>query len=118
MNFENFSPTKIIFGNGSINKINKLTQKYGKKCLIVTGKNSTQKYGYLDIIKKKLDKKIFVYNNISPDVKSDEVNLAIEICKNKKIDFIIALGGGSTIDASKSISLYKSLNKIDNAKYY
>tara|TARA_S200000501_G_scaffold276234_1_gene260096 strand:+ start:6408 stop:7535 length:1128 start_codon:yes stop_codon:yes gene_type:complete len=113
MNFENFSPTNIIFGNGSINNINKLAQGYGKKCLIVTGKNSIQKYGYLDIIKKNLDKKIFVYNNISPDVKSDEVNLAIEICKNKKIDFIIALGGGSTIDASKSISLYKSLNKID-----
>ncbi len=114
MNFENFSPTNIIFGNGSINKVNNLTQKYGNKCLIVTGKNSIQKHGYLDIIKKNLDKKIFVYNNISPDVKSDEVNLAIEICKNKKIDFIIALGGGSTIDASKSISLYKSLNKIDN----
>ena len=71
MNFESFSPTNIIFGNGSINNINKIAENYGKKCLIVTGKNSIQKFGYLDIIKKKLDKKIIVYNNISPDVKSD-----------------------------------------------
>ena len=59
------------------------------------------------------EKKIYVFDKIPQDAKSNDVNEGIKVCRNKKIDFIIALGGGSVIDASKAISLYKSIIKIE-----
>ncbi len=114
IDFENYSPTKILFGINSHKKLNSLVKEFGPNCLIVTGKTSVKKFGYLKMIKNCLtNKKIYVFDKIPQDAKSNEVNEGIKLCRNKKIDFIIALGGGSVIDASKAISLYKSIIKIE-----
>ena len=111
------SPTEIFFGSGCFDQTSKITEKIGKKPLIVCGKKSMKKFKYLDRLAKNFnrDKKFFyIYDNISPDAKSNEVNEAVEIVKRKKIDFIIGLGGGSAIDAAKAIAVGINFTKIEN----
>ena len=101
MNFTFHTPTKIIFGLNTFQKLEIIVSHLGKRCLIVTGKTSMKQHGYLDKAKKMLEQcqiKTFIFDNISNDAKSTEVNLGAKICKKEKIDFIIALGGGSAID--------------------
>ena len=57
--------------------------------------------------------KTFIFDQISNDAKSSEVNLGSEICKKEKIDFILALGGGSAIDGAKAISVGFDIKNIE-----
>ena len=85
--------------------------------MVVCGRYSMKKFKYLEKLEKQFKKdgkKIFIYDNISPDAKSNEVNDAISILKEKKIDFVIGLGGGSAIDAAKAIAVGKNFKTIDN----
>jgi alcohol dehydrogenase class IV len=116
MNFTFHTPTQIHFGCNKFNETGKLVKHFGKKCLIVTGRNSMKNHGYLDkikiILKKESIEPIF-FNNISNDAKSSEVNKGALICREENIDFIIALGGGSAIDGAKAISVCYDLENIE-----
>jgi len=116
MNFNFICPTNIVFGVGEFNNIYNYINTFGTKCLVVTGKTSMNKFGYLDVLKKNLEKKnidISIFDNISNDAKSNEVNSAINICKKKKIEFIIGLGGGSALDAAKAVAVGFDLENIE-----
>ena len=116
MNFTFHTPTKIIFGINKFQDLGKITSHLGRTCLLVAGKTSMKKHGYLDKAKKMLEEfavKTFIFDNISNDAKSSEVNLGAEICKKEKINFIIALGGGSAIDGAKAISVAYDLENIE-----
>lgn len=104
-----YMPTKIYHGKECIKKNASLFKKFGKKALIVTGKSSAKKSGALDDVIKALSE-----NNISYDI-FDKVlnNPTVENCfegglaaKETKADFIVAIGGGSPLDAAKAISMY------------
>ena len=114
-NFTVYNPTKLHFGVGVISNIHQSLKKYGKKALIIYGKGSVKKYGYLDALKKQLNlsKTEYVeYGGIKPNPVIDDVRKAVEVAKNEKIDFIIAIGGGSVIDSAKMINLSYA-NNID-----
>ena len=116
MNFTFHTPTQIHFGCDKFNETGKLVKHLGNRCLIVTGKTSMQKHGYLDRIKEILKKEkieTFFFTNISNDAKSSEVNKGASVCRDEEIDFIIALGGGSSIDGAKAISVSYDLKKIE-----
>ena len=112
------SPTDIFFGSGVFRKTSELTNKLGKNPMIVCGRNSMRKFKFLDLLTndfKKAKKKVIVYDNISSDAKSNEINDAISLIKKKKVDFVIGLGGGSAIDASKAIAVginFKNVEEI------
>lgn len=125
MNFQYHLPTKVIFGRGSLSKLSKLLEEYGNKggiVLIVSGRSAVRKHGYLNQVEeyfKKAGWKTIIFDKISPNPKSDEVNKAIrKIRKNDgktACDLIVGLGGGSAIDAAKAISAglnYSSIEKI------
>lgn len=116
MVFEWYCPTKIIFGVNSLDKVGYISKSYGKKALIVSGKNSMQKYGVLKKISNHLEKekiqKVNFYG-ISSNPKSNEINEAINLIKSEKCDLIISVGGGSTIDAAKAISIGNNYNSIE-----
>lgn len=117
MNFIFHTPTQVHFGCNKFNETGKLVKHLGKKCLIVTGKTSMKKHGYIDKIKNILEKELiepFVFDSISNDAKSSEVNKGSLICRQEKIDFIIALGGGSSIDGAKAISISYNLDNIES----
>jgi len=107
--FKNFPvPTEIIFGYGSISNVGTLVRKYGEKVLIVCGRKSAKKYGHLKRVIELLDKEsieVIIFDCISPEPKSHEVNEGITLARNNKVDVVIGLGGGSPIDAAKAIAV-------------
>ena len=108
MNFTYYIPTRILFGRGALNELH--TQKLpGKKAMIVTtaGK-SIRKYGYLDRVSEELAKagvSIVLFDRIQPNPVKQHVMEGAELARRKQCDFIVGLGGGSSIDSAKSIAL-------------
>lgn len=109
LNFQIFIPTRIVFGPGKLAELESLPLPKGKKAMIVIGESGAMiKNGYLDKVQAALAKQnvsTVVFDNISPNPQSDQVDEAAKITREKDIDFIVALGGGSTIDAAKAIAL-------------
>ena len=107
MNFNFYMPSRVIFGKGSLNNLHK--QKLpGKKALIVTGGTSIKKFGYLKRLEEQLDKaniSYVLFDKILPNPIKEHVMEASNIVKKEKCDFIIGIGGGSSIDSSKSIAI-------------
>ena len=106
--FNNFileSRPKILFGKQQIVNLEKLLTNYNN-ILLVYGQNSIKKNGlYSEIIEILKFKNTYELEGITPNPKLSDVYKGIKICKNENIDFILAIGGGSVIDATKAISL-------------
>lgn len=109
LNFQIFIPTRIIFGPGKISELATAPLPAGKKAMVIIGESGAMiKNGYLEKVQAGLarqDVSTVVFDNISPNPKSDQVDEAAKTAREKGIDFIVALGGGSTIDAAKAIAL-------------
>lgn len=107
-NFVYNIPTKIFFGKGQIKKIGPEILKYGKKVLLVYGKGSIKSNGIYDKaieILKEYGIEYFELGGVDPNPRTETVYKGAEICKENKIDLILAMGGGSTIDCAKAVSL-------------
>ncbi|MEG1334490.1 MULTISPECIES: iron-containing alcohol dehydrogenase [Bacteroides] len=106
--FNQFIPTNLLFGCGSIKKL-ATEQLPGKKALIVISSGtSMHKYGYLDQVIELLAKNgatAVVYDKILPNPIRSHVMEAAALCKQEQCDFVIGLGGGSSIDSAKSIAV-------------
>lgn len=107
-NFTYFMPTEIIFGPGTLEKL--ATVKLpGKKALLVIGSgNSMRKHGYLDRVVNYLKQNgvdYVVYDKILPNPIAEHVAEGAKVAKDNGCDFVIGLGGGSTIDSSKAIAV-------------
>lgn len=101
-------PTKILFGCGELRKL--ATEKLpGKKALIVISSGtSMKKYGYLDKVVELLQEnntESVVYDKILPNPIKSHVMEAASVCREQKCDFIVGLGGGSSIDSAKAIAV-------------
>ena len=97
-------PTKIYFGKGQLNSLGNVISDYGKKVLLVYGGGSIKKTGVYDIVCSQLKQmKIQIYElyGIEPNPKIDSVRKGIAVCKQESIEAVIAVGGGSVIDAAK-----------------
>lgn len=110
LDFNYFMPTRIIFGPGKIQELgtSPLLPR-GKKAMIVIGESGIMlKMGYLAKVQGLLSNQgvqSIVYDSIKPNPESNKVQEAADICKEKGVDMIIGLGGGSTIDSAKAIAL-------------
>ncbi|GAB7022974.1 iron-containing alcohol dehydrogenase [Salidesulfovibrio brasiliensis] len=103
-------PTRIEFGPGKLEELGTTEHlPEGKKAMIVIGESGVMlKMGYLSRVQGLLSKHgvaSIVYDKIQPNPVSDHVAEAAAICREEAVDFVVGLGGGSTIDASKSIAL-------------
>lgn len=107
MNFKLSLPTEIIFGEGTTNEVAKYTKKFSDNILLVIGKKSAKETGLFDKVTKLLNYeniKYEVLEGIRPNPTVDLVRIGIEIVRQKNIDFILAVGGGSVIDTAKAIA--------------
>ena len=101
-NFRYHAYTDIRFGKGQINCLPELLAPYGKNVLMVYGGGSIRKNGLYDKVKELLaDFNVFELGGVEPNPKITSVREGAAICKKEKIDVVLAVGGGSTIDASK-----------------
>jgi alcohol dehydrogenase YqhD (iron-dependent ADH family) len=101
-------PTKIHFGPGKINDIGKFLKPVGKKPLIVTGKSSMRKLGVLDRVSdllKKAGMQPAIFEGIEPNPRHTTCDKAASLARENGCDFIIGLGGGSSMDAAKGIAI-------------
>jgi len=101
-------PTTVFFGCGEFERIKKAARETGKNAFIVTGQGSVKKYGYLEKLQKFLDEEKITYTvfeGIEPNPRSTTINRAAKIAREQKADMVIALGGGSVMDAAKGIAV-------------
>ena len=108
INFNFFNGTEIVFGKGQENNVGLYASKYGKKALLHYGGGSIKKSGLYDRIVKSLTDhgmEIVELPGVKPNPRLSLVREGIEICRNEEVDIILAVGGGSTIDSSKAISI-------------
>lgn len=107
-NFRYYSPTYFVFGKNTENETGKYVKRFeGSKVLIHYGGGSVIRSGLLDRIKASLKKENIEFvelGGVQPNPKSGLVYQGIDICRKEGIDFILAVGGGSTIDSSKAIA--------------
>jgi len=107
-NFNFYSPTEFVFGKDRENECGEYVRKYGgSKVLIHYGGGSVVRSGLLDRVKASLDKEGIPYvelGGVKPNPRSGLVYEGIELCRKENVDFLLAVGGGSTIDSSKAIA--------------
>lgn len=105
-NFDYMTPTRLIFGEGSVKNLPAVMAPLGEKILLTYGGGSIKKIGLYDKVKELLrDFEIYELSDIQPNPKYDPSVLAgVKICKEKDIDVILAVGGGSVLDCSKAIA--------------
>lgn len=103
-NFEYKNPVKIIFGKGSIPKVANEVPA-GEKILLVYGGGSIKKTGVYDQVKNALSQaELFEFGGIEPNPHYETCMKAVEVIQRENIGFLLAVGGGSVIDATKFIA--------------
>ena len=109
LNFNYFMPTRILFGAGKLNELAKARYLPGKKALIVISSGtSMKKYGYLDRVIAHLQAngvQSVVFDKILANPVVEHVMEGAALAKQEGCDFVIGLGGGSSIDSAKSIAV-------------
>jgi len=106
--FNYFIPTRVLFGPGKLNELAKETLPGKKALIVVSGGKSMKKYGYLERVRELLAKQevqSVVFDKILPNPILTHVTEGAELAKSENCDFIIGLGGGSSIDSAKSIAI-------------
>jgi len=108
MSFQFFIPTRILFGRGQIKSLHE-QQFPGKKALIVIScGTATKKYGYLNTVENELAQAgvgYAVFDKVQPNPTKDNIMNGAACAQKNGCDFIIGLGGGSCLDASKAIAV-------------
>ncbi|GAB2565353.1 iron-containing alcohol dehydrogenase [Gracilibacillus alcaliphilus] len=101
------NPTRLHFGTGQLKQLSSELEKYGNKVLLVYGGGSIKRNGLYDqviAILKQEQKTVMELSGVEPNPRVTTARKGIDICKTEKIDFILAVGGGSTIDCVKAIA--------------
>ncbi|MCZ0702753.1 alcohol dehydrogenase YqhD (iron-dependent ADH family) [Natronobacillus azotifigens] len=107
-NFTFHNPTKLLFGKGMISHLEEELKAFNKKILLVYGGGSIKRNGLYDQVIEILtdhNAEVFELPGVEPNPRVSTAREGIEICKKEKIDFILAVGGGSTIDCVKAIAV-------------
>lgn len=107
MDFEFQNPTRILFGAGNLSRLGDVVREYGKKALLVTGGGSVKRSGVLAKAVASLTAagiEIAECDGIEPNPRITSVARGAAIARKEGCDVIVAIGGGSVMDASKVIS--------------
>ena len=112
-------PVNLLFGRGRSNEIGSEVAKYGNKALIVTGRGSTKKSGLLDKtvnLLKEANVQYEIFDKVEQNPLTTTVYEGVEVIKETGCDVVLGLGGGSIMDAAKSIA-FAAKNPGDISDY-
>ncbi len=107
LNFDFSIPTTIHFGKGKIDKLAGAINTHGTRVLLTYGGKSIKDNGLYDTVTDILKKNNIFFTElggIKPNPSIESVRAGVKLCKEHGLDFILAVGGGSVIDASKAIA--------------
>ncbi|MDV2886089.1 iron-containing alcohol dehydrogenase [Alkalihalophilus pseudofirmus] len=102
------NPTKLVFGKGQNEELANEVKRYGKKVLVVYGGGSIKRNGLYDHVISQLSEinaEVTELAGVEPNPRLTTVRKGIELCRENDIEFILAVGGGSVIDATKAIAV-------------
>jgi NADP-dependent alcohol dehydrogenase len=103
--FDFYNPTRIVFGKGTIAKLAKLVPP-GARVLVTSGGGSIKKNGVRDQVLSALRGRTVVeFEGIEPNPEFETCMKAVEVVKKEKIDFLLAVGGGSVLDGTKFVGV-------------
>ena len=107
-NFEFYSPTDFVFGKNTEEQTGLLVKRFGgKRLLVVYGQGHAVKSGLMDRVEKALKEAELYYvllGGIQPNPTDEEVYKGIDLGRQHNVDMILAVGGGSAIDAAKAMA--------------
>jgi len=104
LNFEFYNPTRIVFGKYTLDNLDKLIP--AKANVLIVSYGIKEMSGLIDRVKTVLgDRKVLEFGGIEPNPHYETCVKAMELARNENIDYLVAVGGGSVIDATKFISL-------------
>ena len=105
LDFVYYNPTRIYFGKGRLGKIAGHIPE-GARVLITYGGGSAKRSGLIDSIREALGgREVLEFGGIEPNPRYETLLQAIEVVRDKKVDFMVAVGGGSVIDGTKFVAL-------------
>lgn len=99
--------TKVYFGKNQLSNLSKEVKKYGNRILIVYGGGSIKRMGLYDKVMNELtshDIEVFELSGVEPNPRHTTVNKGAALCKEKDIQVVLGIGGGSCIDCAKGIA--------------
>lgn len=114
--FNYYQPSRIHFGSGELENLAMVSSRYGRKCLLVTTPNVAPLDKLFDRVKSILggsEIKVVHFDQVLPNPTSEIVNEGLLMANESGVDFILAVGGGSSIDTAKIIALNYGLKEID-----
>lgn len=120
-NFSYVNPTKLYFGEGALARLKEELPKYGKRVMLIYGGGSIKKNGIYDEIIKILTtqgKEVFEDAGVMPNPTIEKLYEGCNVAKENKIDFILAVGGGSVCDYAKAVSVSANYDEDPWKKYY
>lgn len=100
-------PTKVYFGKNQLSNLSSELEQYGKRVLLTYGGGSIKRIGLYDKVVniiRQAGLELFELGGIEPNPRISSVREGVRMCKEHKIDVLLAVGGGSTIDATKFIA--------------
>lgn len=115
------NPTKLYFGEDALDNLSTELKKYGKNVVLVYGGGSIKKNGIYDEVMeilKKEGKNVAEIAGVMPNPTVEKLYEGVEIARNHKADFILAVGGGSVCDFSKAVSVSVNCEEDPWEKYY
>lgn len=117
MNF--YNPTRIVIGEGCIKENSDAIAAYGKRCIIVTGRNSAVKCGALKDVTDALCGKCeyVVYDKIGQNPSIESCIEGGRLAREYGAEFVIGIGGGSPLDAAKAVAVF-AVNDIGEKELY
>lgn len=120
-NFSYHNPTKLYFGNDSLQYLNEELPKYGKTVQLIYGSGSVKKNGIYDKvveILKQNGKTIVEDGGVMPNPTVEKLYEGIRIARENNVDLLLAVGGGSCCDYAKAVSVSVNCNEDAWEKYY
>ena len=104
--FAYHNPTRLYFGEGQLQQLAKEADKLGKRVLLLYGGGSIKKSGLYDEVLKSLGEAgctVTELGGVEPNPRLSTVHRGAELCRSENIDWVLAVGGGSTLDCGKAI---------------
>ena len=121
MTLNSYMPVKLVTGAGCVRNSGAELAKLGKKCLIVTGKNSARVCGALDDVTQTLEKngqEWVLFDAIGQNPKLTDCMAAAQMAIENGSDFVIGIGGGSALDAAKCVAVFAANPGLTQAQLY
>lgn len=107
-NFVAYTPTELHFGKDVTDKLSETVNQYGHRILLIYGKGSVKRTGVYDRVLAQLNKmeaEVVEYSGIKPNPVIEDVEAAVALGREKQVEAIVAVGGGSVIDSAKIVAL-------------